>query len=195
MQRFRPRLTYANVIATLALFIALGGVGYAATQLPKNSVGPKQLKRNAVTAAKIKNGAVTGAKVQLGSLGVVPNAAHAGTADRASTAGSVDSLPKLEPVRIAALENGCVNTNVSLFGPAGYYKDGFGIVHLTGQLENCTKNDDAFKLPPGFRPSVAIIHAVPGSEFNSEVEVLATGEVRPFATTNPSLGGITFRTD
>jgi hypothetical protein len=60
----RKRLTYSNVIATLALFLALGGASaIAASQLGKNSVGSKQLKKNAVTAAKIKNGAVTQAKI------------------------------------------------------------------------------------------------------------------------------------
>jgi len=49
------RLTYANVVASLALFIALGGGAYAAAKLPKNSVGPAQLKRNAVTSSKVKN--------------------------------------------------------------------------------------------------------------------------------------------
>ncbi|HEV7774739.1 MAG TPA: collagen-like protein [Conexibacter sp.] len=49
----RPRLTYANVVASLALFVALGGTGYAATQLAPNSVGTPQLKRGAVTGAKI----------------------------------------------------------------------------------------------------------------------------------------------
>jgi hypothetical protein len=48
-----PRLTYANVMATIALFVALGGASYAATQLPANSVGAKQLKSKAVTRAKI----------------------------------------------------------------------------------------------------------------------------------------------
>ncbi len=58
----RKRLTYSNVIASLALFAALGGVAVAAG-LPKNSVGPKQIKRGAVTAAKIRKQAVTSAKL------------------------------------------------------------------------------------------------------------------------------------
>ena len=37
------RLTYANVVATCALFVALGGASYAALALPANSVGTKQL--------------------------------------------------------------------------------------------------------------------------------------------------------
>jgi hypothetical protein len=41
-------LTYANVVATLALFIALGGVSYATTVLPAGSVGPTQLQAGAV---------------------------------------------------------------------------------------------------------------------------------------------------
>jgi len=64
----RHRPTPATVIACIALAVALGGTGYAATALPKNSVGAKQLKKNAVINSKIKNGAVTGAKVKADSL-------------------------------------------------------------------------------------------------------------------------------
>lgn len=62
------RLTYANVTATLALFVALGGISWAATSLPRNSVGATQLRKNAVTGTKIKKSAVTSAKVKNGSL-------------------------------------------------------------------------------------------------------------------------------
>ena len=57
MKRIRSRLTFANVIACTALFVALGGGAYAATQLPKNSVGTKQLKKAAVTPAKLSKAA------------------------------------------------------------------------------------------------------------------------------------------
>ena len=50
--RLRSYLTYSNVIAAVALFIALGGISYAATKLPKNSVGTKQIRNKAVTKAK-----------------------------------------------------------------------------------------------------------------------------------------------
>lgn len=100
----RPKLTYANVVATLALFIALGGASYAALKLPKNSVGAKQLKKNAVATAKIKNAAVNGAKVKddsltgkdidESSLGAVPSANQASSAD---TAGSANTLQGTGP--------------------------------------------------------------------------------------------------
>ncbi|MGN6663507.1 MAG: hypothetical protein ACTHK6_04780 [Solirubrobacterales bacterium] len=54
MKQLRKRLTFANVMSMIAVFVALGATAFAATQLPKNSVGTKQLKKNAVTAAKIK---------------------------------------------------------------------------------------------------------------------------------------------
>jgi hypothetical protein len=45
MKHRKVRLTYANVTATLALFLVLaGGTAFAATQLPANSVGTKQIK-------------------------------------------------------------------------------------------------------------------------------------------------------
>lgn len=72
-QRLRPKLTYSNLIATIALFVALGGVAVAAG-LPKNSVGTHQLKRGAVTAADLRKGAVRAGKlaprsVVVGKLG------------------------------------------------------------------------------------------------------------------------------
>jgi hypothetical protein len=40
-------------MSTIALFVALGGVSYAATQLPAGSVGTIQLRDNAVTGRKV----------------------------------------------------------------------------------------------------------------------------------------------
>ena len=53
--RILSRLSYANVMATLAFFLALGGGAYAALKLPKNSVGSAQIKTNAVSSSKVKN--------------------------------------------------------------------------------------------------------------------------------------------
>lgn len=55
IQRIRARLTYANVMATIAVFIALGGTSYAALKLPRNSVGAEQIKSGAVRSAEIKD--------------------------------------------------------------------------------------------------------------------------------------------
>ncbi len=52
------KLTYANVMASLAVFLVLGGAT-AIAALGKNTVGTKQLKNNAVTAKKVKKNAVT----------------------------------------------------------------------------------------------------------------------------------------
>jgi len=57
-----------NAIAYLALFIALGGTGYAAMRLPKNSVGTAQLKNGAVTAAKVKSHSLLGSDFKVGQL-------------------------------------------------------------------------------------------------------------------------------
>ncbi len=44
-----------NHLALLALFIALGGTSYAATQLPANSVGTRQIRDSSVTKAKLSD--------------------------------------------------------------------------------------------------------------------------------------------
>lgn len=59
MNRLRQHASYANVVATLALFIAIGSGGaYAATQLTKNSVRGKHIQKNAVGSRAIKNASV-----------------------------------------------------------------------------------------------------------------------------------------
>jgi hypothetical protein len=65
----KRHLTYANVTATLALFIALGmGSAYAASQLAPKSVGAKELRPGAVTADKIRKHAVTAPKLEAGAV-------------------------------------------------------------------------------------------------------------------------------
>jgi hypothetical protein len=115
------RFLRGNTIALLALFVALGGTTYAATSLPKNSVGAKQLKKNAVTNPKIANGAVTGAKIANNSvkgadvlessLGKVPsasnadNATHATSADTATSATSASSATNATTVGGASVDS------------------------------------------------------------------------------------------
>lgn len=69
MRRMRERLSYANVISSLALFIALGGTSYALT-LPRNSVGSAQIRTAAAGASEIRAGGVRSTEVRNRSLGV-----------------------------------------------------------------------------------------------------------------------------
>jgi hypothetical protein len=76
MTRIRPSLTYANVMATIAVFLALGGGAYAVTQLPKNSVGTKQIKNSAVNSAKVKDHALLAKDFKAGQLPSGPRGAQ-----------------------------------------------------------------------------------------------------------------------
>ena len=77
----------ALVTSSLALVVAIGGTGYAASQ-----IGTNGLKNNAVTSAKIKNNNVTGQDVKESSLAKVPSAAKADSAGSAANAGAVDGF-------------------------------------------------------------------------------------------------------
>jgi hypothetical protein len=55
-------------VALLALFVALGGTGYAVSKLPANSVGSKQLRENAVTSSKVKNHSLKAVDFAAGQL-------------------------------------------------------------------------------------------------------------------------------
>jgi len=91
LKRFRFRPTYSNVVATLALFFALAGGAWAATQLPKESVGSKQLKNGAVTPAKLSGAAksgMTGARGEAGPQGALGPRGNEGSRGEAGSDGA-----------------------------------------------------------------------------------------------------------
>ena len=101
MKQIRKRVTYANVMSSIAVFLVLGGATAVAAKkiganelkansvktgkIKKEAVTTSKIKKNAVTTAKIQNGAVTGEKINLGSLGTVPSANTANTANVANS--------------------------------------------------------------------------------------------------------------
>jgi hypothetical protein len=95
--RLRRHVTYSNVMATVAVFIALGGISYAAIKLPANSVGTKQLRAKAVTLKKINPKARRALKARRGASGVpgVQGPQGAAGADGADGASGAAALPGL----------------------------------------------------------------------------------------------------
>lgn len=61
--RIKTHINPASVLALAALFVALGGVSYAAA-----TIHGKDIKNGTITTKKLKNGTVTNAKVKKGSL-------------------------------------------------------------------------------------------------------------------------------
>ena len=113
-------------VALLSLFVALGGTTWAAISLPANSVGTPQLKANAVTGGKVKNHSLTGPDILLSSLGTVPSAARAVTADTATHATSADTATTAGTAYSTHFESalsvpGTPTTVASLSLPAGSY--------------------------------------------------------------------------
>src|ERR1700710_56820 len=90
VSRLKARLTFANVVALLALFVALGGTGYAAGALPFGSVGTNQLKFGSVTSNKVKDGTLKAADFAKNQLEDGPRGAS-GPAGPAGPAGVVDT--------------------------------------------------------------------------------------------------------
>lgn len=160
-KRLGDKLTYANVMATLAFFLALGGVGYAATQLPKNSVHSKQIAKGAVKTAKLGKAAVTQAKIKAGAVGSAQigsgavgsaqigvgavgsaqiGAGAVGTAQIGDGQVTAAKIAPAEPIHYVGTTgepqfNSNVQrtwTNVGSGNSVGFYKDQLGIVHLLG---------------------------------------------------------------
>ena len=78
----RQRLTYANVMSTLAVFLALGGSSYAALQIDSadianNSVRGVDVRNRTLGERDIKRNALGGRSIRESRLGRVPRARNA----------------------------------------------------------------------------------------------------------------------
>lgn len=188
MRRFVTRYlpSPAMVVACAALAVALGGTGYAALKLPRNSVGTRQLKngavtnkklgRAAVTAGKVARNSLTGTQINEGTLGTVFNAIHASSADRATNATSATTATTAQNLAAPeafhnvgatgepTFQNSWQNNAMTTYGyPAGFYKDRVGVVHLVGRIVNGSGNTVIFQLPPGYRPAAGKSTSLPAA--------------------------------
>jgi hypothetical protein len=197
MQLRRPQLTYANVVSSLALFVALGGTSYA---VARNSVGSAQLRSNAVTSAKVKNRS-------LRAIDLAPAARIGQRGPRGATGPAGEFIGKPEEWKPLALAASWAPFAGDHQQP-GYRKDRQGLVHLRGLLSyeaaaGPPSEAAMATLPPGYRPTTRAIFAAAtgqGIAF-TRVYVDPNGTVQRTSAVDvadrdyTSLNGITFWTD
>jgi hypothetical protein len=110
-RKLRTHMTFANTISMIALFIALGGVSWAAVTLPKNSVGATQIKKDAVSRSEVKKSAVAGDEVKNASLG--PEEFKPGTAARAFARVAADGTLQPDVAGFPSQVKGIVQANIA----------------------------------------------------------------------------------
>ncbi len=114
----RPKISYANVVSTLALFIALGGTAVATgvidgKKIKRGSITGKQIKKRSVPGADLKPNSVRGRQILETSLGRVPSSVRAGSAGfaevaaRAESSAVADQADGLSSALIASLTDTC----------------------------------------------------------------------------------------
>jgi hypothetical protein len=189
------RLTYANVMSTTAVFVALGGGAYAATALPRNSVGSAQLRNGAVSTTKLSKGTkayiakkagapgAPGARGATGSAGPKGDTGATGATGPAGPEGEPGArgLPGLDGATGSALLTGRL-TGVPAPGVGfGSFRRGAA----TGTTTVAVSPSDVQTLSPGRelsarRLAVRTTNAIP-SGGNVEVQLYATtgAELQP----------------
>ena len=180
-RKMRP--SPAIVIALIALAAALGGTSYAAATklLPKNSVGSAQVINGSLQKADLSAKtlvALRGSKGARGSAGTAgpagptgPQGAKGDTGSTGSTGttgatgaigatgpkGDTGAFPTpAAPIPVTTFSNSWVTWGVGY--EVSYWKDPFGVVHLTGAVKDGLVSDDfhtyaVFTLPAGYRPA------------------------------------------
>jgi len=140
----KPRLTYANVAATLALVFSMTGGALAAKHYLITST--KQISPKVITALKGKNG-------KAGPAGPQGLPGKDGQSGREGPAGKNATIPTISFTPLT-LENGWTNFS-TFYGVPGYTKDIDGFVHLTGAVAGLSRTSEVIAtLPAGFRPKV-----------------------------------------
>lgn len=132
---------------------------------------------NGLDSANITDGAITSEKI----------AAAAVTAEKVSPAANWQTV---------TYQNSWTTYSTS-WGPAEYYKDHAGVVHMRGLIKSGTVGATAFTLPAGYRPGVQLLFAIISNEAIARVDVKANGEVVVTNGSNNwvSLASIVFRAE
>lgn len=181
----RRRMTYSNVIASLALFVALGGAAVA-SGLARNSVGTRQIRNGAVTTAKLKNAAVNARKLAQGSVvagKIRANSVSSGVLQNGS-------------VTAAKLGNNSVTNRALANGVVGTNKLGNGVVTAAKLANNSVTNpaiaNDSItpaKLSPEFGPILGTLKSgqtLRGTfDLGAEAKVVRGSETFQFPLANP----------
>lgn len=107
---FTRRPSPAIVISAVALFMSLGGVGYAATQLPTNSVGSSQIRNEAVTFKKIHPNSVGRVRANLGQI----QARVSGKCAAGSAIGTVNNQGKVTCNSAVPAQVGTTNNTATI---------------------------------------------------------------------------------
>lgn len=128
--QFRSRLTYANVVATLALFLALGGGTTAMALQGRNTVDSGDIINQQVKSPDLQNDGVRSVDVDDGSLAgidVAPNTLTGGHIDESAlgtvpTAGNADKLDDLDGFQL--MQSSTYTKSLSITGAANVTRSG-----------------------------------------------------------------------
>jgi hypothetical protein len=196
MKPLRRRLTYANVMSSIAVFLVVaGGTAFAASQLGKESVGTKQLKKEAVSLAKINKAAKTSLKGATGTAGAKGATGPQGPKGDKGDAGPPGSNVNVgEPLASGKTEYGTIGAESQVAGAVEIASNAQLPIPAPVALENshvlvapdahCTGSAEAPTAAPGFvciypyfedAPATGFVWGGEKSKYGFQMSFVSTG--------------------
>lgn len=161
--RLRRKLSYANVVGTLALVLLLAtGSAFAAGKLGKNKVRSQNIAKGAVKMADLVAGSVNGAKIKDGTV--------SGADVANQTIGSSD-LPSVIAAAVTAAD---ITGRASIAGGQGLSNPSDIALPVTGQATFTPDAGSIAAIVGEARFSIA--STVAGNQCSAQVSVLANGK-------------------
>jgi hypothetical protein len=139
-------------MATIAVFLVLGGATAVAAGLGKNAVKTKNIKNGAVTTAKLGANAVTGAKANEASFGIVPQAQNATTAASTAKATHAETATSATTAVKATSATTATSADSAKTAADAALLDGRGIAQIRGGVTSASSAIDVNILEAGNTP-------------------------------------------
>ncbi|HZO58834.1 MAG TPA: hypothetical protein VFB51_03990 [Solirubrobacterales bacterium] len=156
LTKIRSHASFSNVVALLALFVALGGTSYAATR-----IGSKQIRNNSIRSADIKNRAIKSRDIARGVIGTTLQSSAAQVVRDAGPSNVPKSTAYTAVATLGGLEPGAYVLLAKVNQSADTFTEGRCRIQAEGDVDDSNRGLRPQGTPEGH--NLQLVHSFAGT--------------------------------